>query len=127
MTRFAVVARHRARSVLVPLSVLSLLAACVSAGAPAQNTPEMSAASAATGVSAENIAAYSPTGAGMGGIVMAGMPNILFYKADTIDPAQLKAAPAHICAGNGVASAEDKPLEHPEEMPGVRKLVVACN
>lgn len=115
------------------LQITTLLAAlvlsgCVEGGATSKAPPDaaMSAAEAATGVSAENIVAYSANGAGMGGIIIGGVPNILFYNAATTDPAQLKAAPARICADRGVASADDMELEHPEEMPGVRKLVVQC-
>jgi hypothetical protein len=52
----------------------------------------------------------------------------VFYVAKTANPAELKAAPARICASRGykLVSAEDKPLEHPEELPGVRKLMVRC-
>lgn len=119
---------HPIRGQALALLALVLLVSCVEGGAAggAQPNAEMMAASAATGVAAENIVAYTGTGAGMGGITLSGVPNILFYKAETTDKAQLKAAPARICAGSGVTSVEDKPLEHPEEMPGVRKLVVNC-
>lgn len=114
------------------LHALALLAAislpaCVQTGAEkaARPDPAMVAAEAATGVSAENIVAYSGNGVGLG-VVIAGLPDILFYKSATTDKAQLKAAPARICGGRGVAAAQDMDLEHPEQLPGVRKLVVTC-
>ncbi|MDR0808935.1 MAG: hypothetical protein LBE86_07395 [Gemmobacter sp.] len=101
---------------------------CVQPGADRQAQADAATrqAEAATGVSADNIVAYSANGAGMGGFVLSGVPNILFYKAASTDKSQLKAAPARICAGRGVASAEDKALEHSDQLPGVRKLVVKC-
>jgi hypothetical protein len=53
----------------------------------------------------------------------------IFFYPDKIDKAQLSAAPARLCASRGwrLLSAEDKPLQHPEEMPGVRQLVVRCS
>ena len=109
------------------LTVL-MVAGCVQSGAsgPGRVDPALAAAETATGVSAANIVAYSANGAGIGGLVIAGLPNILFYKVATTDAAQLKAAPARICGTRGVASAEDQSLEHPDQMPGVRKLVVNC-
>lgn len=52
----------------------------------------------------------------------------IFYREDGADPAQIKAAPAKLCAAkqSTLISAEEKPLEHPEELPGVRKLMVRC-
>ncbi|GHC18633.1 MULTISPECIES: hypothetical protein [Gemmobacter] len=102
------------------------LAGCVTSGPTTGARNGMAAAEAATGVSAANIVAYSANGAGIGGLVIQGVPNVLFYKAASTDKAQLKAAPARICGTRGVASAEDRALEHPEQMPGVRKLVVSC-
>ncbi len=112
----------------IALLVTATLTGCVTSGTGTGTVAagKMSRAAEATGVSAENIVAYSATGEGVGGIVFGGVPNILFYKTATTDKAQLKAAPARICAKQGVASAEDKPLEHPDQMPGVRKLVVQC-
>lgn len=116
--------RFQITTVLAMLTV----SGCVQPGADRSAAADAATrqAEAATGVSADNIVAYSATGAGMGGIVMSGVPNILFYKAASTDKAQLKAAPARICAGRGVAAAEDKALEHPDQLPGVRKLVVKC-
>ena len=119
---------EKMRYLTITLLAYAVLTGCVPSGtgtSPAADD-DMRRVEAATGVSAENIVAYSATGAGIGGIILDGVPNMLFYKAATTDKAQLKAAPARICAGKGVASAEDLALEHPEQMPGVRKLVVRC-
>lgn len=111
------------RPTLTILSVLAVAGCVQSAG---KIDPALAEAEALTGVSAANIVAYSANGAGIGGLVIRGVPNILFYKVATIDKAQLKAAPARICGTRGVASVEDKALEHPDKMPGVRKLAVNC-
>ncbi len=52
----------------------------------------------------------------------------IFYQAAKADPAQLAAAPARLCKARGLRliSAEDKTLDHPQEAPGARKLVVRC-
>lgn len=53
---------------------------------------------------------------------------VVFFVAARADQAQLSAAPAKLCAARGMrlASFEVKNLEHPETMPGVRKLVATC-
>jgi hypothetical protein len=53
---------------------------------------------------------------------------VVFYLPAKIDAAQKAAAPAKMCASQGlrVKEVEDKPLEHPEELPGTMKLVVRC-
>ncbi|RCW80811.1 hypothetical protein [Paracoccus lutimaris] len=52
----------------------------------------------------------------------------IFYQQDRIDRAQLKAAPARLCAAKKqtLVSGEDKALEHPDQLPGLRKLLVRC-
>lgn len=52
----------------------------------------------------------------------------VFYKRDRADQAQLKAAPARLCAArhSTLVSAKDIPLEHADTMPGVSKLMVRC-
>jgi hypothetical protein len=53
---------------------------------------------------------------------------VVFYEPGKINSAQKAAAPEKLCASRGlkVSAVEDKPLEHPEEMPGAMKLVVRC-
>jgi hypothetical protein len=53
---------------------------------------------------------------------------VVFYLPEKISAAQKAAAPAKLCASQGlrVSAVEDKPLEHPREMPGAMKLVVRC-
>ncbi len=52
----------------------------------------------------------------------------IFYIQAKADPAQLKAAPAKLCAANKqkLVSAQDMPLAHPDTLPGVRKVMVQC-
>jgi len=53
---------------------------------------------------------------------------VVFFIAANANPAQLTAAPAKLCASRGLqlVSSEIKDLEHPESMPGIRKLVATC-
>jgi hypothetical protein len=53
---------------------------------------------------------------------------VVFYLPAKIDAKQKAAAPARLCASRRlkVGEVEDKPLEHPDEMPGAQKLVVRC-
>ena len=58
-----------------------------------------------------------------------GEQTVVFYCPDRADAAQLRAAPARLCAdaGGTLRSAEDKAHHHPEEMPGARQLMIFCN
>jgi hypothetical protein len=53
---------------------------------------------------------------------------VLLYLPAKISAAQKAAAPERLCASKGlqVSEVEDKPLEHPGELPGAMKLVVRC-
>ncbi|KGJ22063.1 hypothetical protein [Paracoccus sanguinis] len=50
----------------------------------------------------------------------------VFFRQSAVTPAQLKAAPARICAGKGVRSSQVRDPEHPRTLPGVKILVVRC-
>jgi hypothetical protein len=53
---------------------------------------------------------------------------VVFYRPAKINAKQKADAPTRLCDSRGLklASVEDKPLEHPSEMPGTQKLVVRC-
>lgn len=110
-----------------PFVVVALLAlaGCVETGSPG---PEAKPAAAAgkiepnTGMSESALVAVQ--GFPDGDTTLYG----IFYQQARADQAQLKAAPAKLCASRGktLVFAEDAALEHPGTLPGVRKLMVRC-
>ena len=111
---------------LLAVSGLIVLSGCVeNAGAPVTELAPTAAAVApldiepVSGISKDVLAA----------VARIGDQTVVFYYPDKADAAQLRAAPARLCAdaGGTVKSAEDKALHHPEKMPGVRQLVIFCN
>ena len=101
-------------------AVAALLLSCFCTAATAQAADEIEPVS---GISTDALAAIM-------GIPDGGTEKLygIFYFPDKIDPMQLAAAPERICKSRGLslASAEDQPLEHESEMPGVRKFMVRC-
>ncbi len=110
---------------MAAITCLVALSGCVTA--PSRSNPETAPSAdigAATGI---NPAAL--VGAGK----MLDSDNVslfgIFYLPAKTSPAQIAAAPALLCTSRGqrLLSSADKPLEHPSEMPGARKLMVRCN
>jgi hypothetical protein len=107
----------------LPLLALPFLAACVETAPPAATVETMDAVAGVepqSGIATDAVLAVSYMGSERFFVV--------FYLPTRIDAKEEAAAPAKPCASRGlkVAKVEDKPLEHPEEMPGTRKLVVRC-
>jgi hypothetical protein len=117
----------------VPLRALAILALLLPLAACVETSPAVTPTSPAA-TPDPNVEPVS--GISRDALVgIASMPDLgnelligVFYNQAKIDPAQLAAAPARICKSRGrtLKSAEDKPLEHPSELPGTRKLVVRC-
>lgn len=108
---------------ILPLIALPLMTACVDTTAHGVTTDDMAAVAGVepqSGIATEALAAISYMGSEKFFVV--------FYLPAKIDPKQKAAAPARLCASRGltVSAVEDKPLEHPSEMPGTQKLVVRC-
>ncbi|WP_299506577.1 hypothetical protein [Cypionkella sp.] len=103
----------------------AILAACVPAPSTTQTKVDTvsSSVEAASGIDRSALLAIQGISDGGGQMLYD-----VFYYAQNINRAQLDAAPARICAfyGKNLVSAEDKALEHPDTMPGVRKLMVRC-
>lgn len=53
---------------------------------------------------------------------------VIFFRPAGLPPAVIAAAPAKVCAAGGgrVRSSVVEPLVHPDQLPGVMKLVVEC-
>lgn len=113
----------RSLAAILLLLALPLLAACVETAPPGRVVEDMGSTSGTepqSGIATEALVAVSYMGAEKFFVV--------FYLPAQIDAKQKAAAPARLCASRGlkVGEIEDKPLEHPSEMPGAQKLVVRC-
>ncbi len=110
---------------VLAFAAAAILAACVPTSDATQTKVEAVADSveAASGIDRSALLAIQSISDG-GGQMLSGV----FYYAQDVNRIQLDAAPARICAfyGKNLVSAEDKALEHPDSMPGIRKLMVRC-
>lgn len=106
-----------------PLAAL-LLSACVEGTAPVQPEPIAdSAIEPATGIAKSSLLIVQSLGSSIGPGTYA-----IVYFPDKIDRAQLRAAPARLCAARGktLVSARDRASEPRHSLPGTRLTLVTC-
>lgn len=106
------------------LAVALGLAACTAGTglSPVQPAPPSAPASPLGGLPLDAVIAFAEMDDGSEDLL------VTMFWAGKASSAQLAAAPAGQCAARRqkLVSQEVKALEHPEELPGARKLVVRC-
>ena len=117
--------RLAARRLAVPcfagLAALAL-AGCMEGAQSQRSVPSIS-------INGAPVASVRDTGLPASALVSLGAVDdkvTVFFRQSAVTPAQLKAAPARICAGKGVRSSQVRDPEHPRTLPGVKILVVRC-